>query len=97
MRNSVQHAGDAVRSVRAEPLGPDGIRVTVLDDGCGFDPVALGAPGSGQRAVHRLRALDGRADVRTAPGRGVRVVLSWGSIVVSGTSLLSDDELAVTS
>jgi signal transduction histidine kinase len=100
MRNSVQHAAGATRrSIRAEPLGPDGIRVTVQDDGCGFDPTGLrrtGA-GNGRRAVHRLRALDGRADVRTAPGRGVQVVLSWGSIVVSGTSLLSDDELAVTS
>ena len=69
------------------------------DDGCGFDPtdVRVTGAGAGRRAVHRLRALDGRADVLTAPGRGVRVVLSWGSIVVSGTSLLSDDELAVTS
>lgn len=92
MDNSVRHAGDADRSLTAEPLGPDGIRVVVADDGVGFEAAtALARSGSLHRTVvERMRQVHGRADVVSAPREGTRVTISWGSVVISGTRPLDD-------
>jgi signal transduction histidine kinase len=77
LANVVKHSG--VRSAVVE-IGRSGnaIRVTVSDEGHGFDP---GAPG-GQEASggfglfsirERLRQLGGAFEVESAPGRGTRV------------------------
>jgi signal transduction histidine kinase len=93
VRNSVQHAhGARRRTLRAVPLGPDGIRVVVEDDGCGFDPATV-EPGAGAAAVRALRALEGRADVRTAVGGGTGFTVSWGSVVMVGTDLVAEAPL----
>lgn len=91
MDNSRRHAGDADRSLTAMPLGPDGIRVLVADDGLGFDASSVLAAGSlHTTVVERMRQVHGRADVVSHPGRGTRVTISWGSVVVSGTRPLDD-------
>ena len=53
----------------------DAVRLDVVDDGQGFDPARLDAPGSGGgyglRAMRaRLRELGGGLDVESAPGEG---------------------------
>lgn len=79
LRNSVQHAGPAARAVHAR-LAPGEIEVTVLDDGAGFDPDAVG-PGRLGVAVSildRMGALPGgRAAVVSRPGVGTRVSIAW--------------------
>ena len=97
MDNSVHHAGDAERSLSAEPLGPDGIRVVVADDGTGFDVVPALAASRGLQmvVVERMRQVYGRADVASAPAEGTRVTISWGSVVISGTRPLDDSRVAV--
>lgn len=79
-RNSLLHAGarSVERSVsvwRAE----DRIRVTVSDDGQGFDPQSV-SPHRLGLAVSirgRLDAIGGTATVTSRPGHGTRVVLEW--------------------
>ena len=89
VENSRQHGSGATRrQLRAGPLGADGIRLSVSDDGCGFDPTAVAAAGlgHGHEAVLRLRVLEGRVDVQAVPGTGVTVTVSWGSDVMVGTT-----------
>jgi signal transduction histidine kinase len=70
-------AGNGTRAVVRARILPDGIEVTIRDHGPRTDPT--GAPGSRERADHevgeRLRAVGGRVEVWSAPGRGARVTL----------------------
>jgi signal transduction histidine kinase len=97
MDNSLRHAGEADRSLTAEPLGPDGIRVVVADDGVGFDASSAVALSRGLQltVVERMRQVHGRADIVSAPRGGTRVTISWGSVVVSGTRPLDDRKVAI--
>jgi signal transduction histidine kinase len=63
-----------------EPLTcPDGIRVTVRDAGAGFDPGQVDPSRLGLRRsiVERLADWGGRALIRSSPGAGTEVILSW--------------------
>ena len=46
----------------------------VVDDGRGFDPIAVSGGSGIQGITDRLAALGGRLDVRSAPGRGTTLV-----------------------
>lgn len=79
VRNSVLHAGPASRAVHAR-VTDDGIDVTVLDDGSGFDPDAVreGRLGVAVSILDRMRAVPGgRAAVVSRPGVGTRVSIGW--------------------
>jgi two-component sensor histidine kinase len=98
MDNSIRHAGDADRVLSAEPLGPDGIRVLVSDDGAGFDvePALAMNRGLQLAVVERMRQVFGRADVVSALREGTSVTISWGSVVVSGTRPLEDRKVVTS-
>lgn len=65
-QNAVKHAKATVIRVRLEER-PGSVRVSVEDDGAGFDD-ARPSPGSGLRNMReRLLAVDGRLAVRTSP------------------------------
>ncbi|GAA3337264.1 hypothetical protein GCM10017714_03550 [Curtobacterium pusillum] len=78
--NSVQHAGGAEvdRWIVVEQRGP-GVHVEVGDDGAGFEVAAIPAERLGVRRsiVERVVAVDGAAEVVTAPGAGTRILLDW--------------------
>lgn len=78
--NSVQHAGgpDVARWVRVEQHD-DGVHVEVGDDGRGFDVATIPAERLGVRRsiIERVAAVDGRAEVHSAPGEGTRIELRW--------------------
>ncbi|MFD3810415.1 ATP-binding protein [Rhodococcus sp. NPDC058639] len=80
VRNSVKHAGsDAMRSVRAE-VRRGRLDVRVVDDGCGFDPDDVGEDrlGVSVSICARMNQLPGgAAEVRSVPGAGTAVYLSW--------------------
>ena len=80
MRNSVLHAGpDAGRAVLIE-LAADEIRVTVVDDGTGFDPAAVPPQRLGIEVSIRQRVAalpGGWARVHSAVGRGTTVQVAW--------------------
>ncbi|TAM71891.1 MAG: ATP-binding protein [Microbacteriaceae bacterium] len=83
MVNSLQHAGraDAHRCVSIVGLEPQGVQVSVMDDGVGFDPAAVGAERLGLRVsiLERVARVGGEVTVRSAPGEGATIVLSWGA------------------
>ncbi|MFG6488787.1 sensor histidine kinase [Roseateles sp. BYS78W] len=74
LSNALRHAHATAVQVQLAVL-PGGVRLSVQDDGLGFDASAetpgLGLLGARERAA----ALGGRLDVRSAPGQGTRVEL----------------------
>lgn len=87
--NSVQHAGDGPvsRSVRLGTDADGRVRVEVLDDGVGFDRSAVPTERLGVRRsiIERMAAVDGAAEVFSAPGNGTRVMLVWPALVSRST------------
>lgn len=81
MVNSAQHAGAATTSRRVTlSEGPDaGVQVEVVDDGCGFDACAVPPERLGLRVsiIDRARRAGGEVSVRSAPGEGTAILLSW--------------------
>jgi signal transduction histidine kinase len=74
--NAARHAGARTIAVRLQD-GPE-LRVTVRDDGCGFDAEAAVAGGAGLGLLtmrERAEAAGGRVEVRSQPGEGTTVEL----------------------
>jgi two-component system sensor histidine kinase UhpB len=67
-----------------EPLA-GGVRLTITDDGIGFDP-KLHAPPNGRPAwglltmAERAESIGGRLVIDAAPGRGTRVIVKVGNV-----------------
>ncbi|WP_407561743.1 sensor histidine kinase [Streptomyces sp. 184] len=80
LNNVHRHAGTGHAYVTAagQPDGGDGVTVTVVDRGAGFDPERY-MPGLGLRSsVHgRMTEAGGTALVEGVPDEGVRVELRW--------------------
>lgn len=72
LRNAMRHSGASlIRMLIAEADG--GVELRVVDNGSGFDPTAAGA-GLGLTSMReRVRHLDGRLAVRSAPGDGAEI------------------------
>lgn len=84
LRNSIRHAGPAVRSVVVRTR-PGVLEVTVADDGVGFDPDSVPPHRLGVAVSirGRLRQLSGGSSfIDSAPGRGTTVRLTWRAIDV---------------
>jgi signal transduction histidine kinase len=80
MVNSLQHAGPGVaRWVEVRGLGAGAIEVEVVDEGRGFDPLAVPTERLGVRVSiqERMWSAGGHADIRSAPGEGTTVRLNW--------------------
>ncbi|QOR71327.1 sensor histidine kinase [Ruania alkalisoli] len=78
-RNSMRHAGQARREI-AMRIDHGSVRITVADDGRGFEPAHVPPSRLGLRAsiVDRMASLTGgRAQVHSRPGRGTVVTLTW--------------------
>jgi signal transduction histidine kinase/ligand-binding sensor domain-containing protein len=61
--------------LRQHPLG---VRLTVADDGVGFDPAAVGAGHLGQKIMReRAEAIGARISVHSKPGEGTVVTVIW--------------------
>ncbi|HEU5083849.1 MAG TPA: histidine kinase [Acidimicrobiales bacterium] len=80
IHNVERHAGAANLDV-ALTFEPDGLRLEVVDDGCGFEPApdvaALPEAGKlGLMGMHeRAHLVGGSLEIRSGPGAGTRVVL----------------------
>lgn len=71
--NAIRHSGASTVSLSA--VGAQGIRISVADNGCGFDPAKV-AGGSGLRSLRRRAAkIGGLVDFARPPGGGTSVVL----------------------
>ncbi|QVQ54221.1 sensor histidine kinase [Spiractinospora alimapuensis] len=74
LANIRKHARAETVVLRLE-YGEDAVRLTVTDDGVGFDPTAASS-GHGQDNIqHRVRHVGGTCTVRSSPGEGTTVSL----------------------
>jgi signal transduction histidine kinase len=76
LRNASRHAGAKHVDVRLDREDGDAV-LEIVDDGCGFDVegAELRRPGMGLFSMReRIGLVNGRLSVRSAPGRGTRVV-----------------------
>ena len=79
--NTLKHAQASKAQVCLELLGEGEMRVTVSDEGAGFDPCRLQPAGDGGgfglfSIRERVELLGGRLEIDSAPGRGSRVALT---------------------
>jgi signal transduction histidine kinase len=80
LANSIAHAGAATcRMVVASRTADGGIRISIEDDGRGFDLDRIAPERLGVRIsiIERMRLIGGDAEIRSAPGEGTVVVLRW--------------------
>jgi signal transduction histidine kinase len=88
-------AGPGVGSPGAGgPGGPDTVCVTVRDAGAGFDPARVDPARLGLRRSITERVADwgGRVSVRSAPGQGTVVSMSWpGTVPAAEADLVGVD------
>jgi len=77
LNNVARHAGAGSAFVDLE-LSPERVRLSVRDDGCGFDPGFLGPEHLGLRSMReRAAEVGARLEIEAAPGEGTRVVFEW--------------------
>jgi PAS domain S-box-containing protein len=80
--NAVKHAQVASVSVNVRQIGDQELRVTVSDDGPGFDPAPVGRidAGGGRFGLftirERLDFIGGHMEIDSAPGKGSRFTLT---------------------
>lgn len=79
LHNAVRHAAPSRVTVSLDTDAAAGVRLTVADDGTGFDPAdpAIPARRLGLTSMReRAAALGGTLEVRSHPGQGTTVVLA---------------------
>jgi signal transduction histidine kinase len=75
LNNALKHARASRVAVRLRQL-PQGVELSVEDDGCGFDPQHPPAGGQGlSNMAERVGRLNGALTIRSAAGQGTRVML----------------------
>lgn len=81
LNNVYKHAGAARAWVKVETHGQE-LRLTVRDDGAGFDPEAVLQAGRGTKfglvgMRERAELLGGSLELQSAPGQGTRLVVTF--------------------
>lgn len=77
LHNVVRHSGARHVELMLQSTAGGGLRLSIADDGCGFDP-AQATRGAGLESMRRRAAAIGASFmVESAPGRGTRIVLAW--------------------
>jgi signal transduction histidine kinase len=75
LNNTVRHSGATQVQLRVE-ISPNEVVVQVEDNGCGFETASASPQGNGLTNIkRRLEQIGGRAEIRSAPGRGTTVAL----------------------
>ncbi|HEY2049997.1 MAG TPA: sensor histidine kinase [Caulobacteraceae bacterium] len=76
MRNATRHAQATTVRVVLTPL-PGGVRLTVIDDGKGFDPDATSSGFGLSGLRERAAGIGAKLTIDSAPGRGAKIVATW--------------------
>ena len=99
MTNSVKHAGgpEITRSVVLRGTSAGGVQSVISDDGAGFDPALIASERLGVRVsiLERIRLVGGDAEIRTAPGLGTTITLSWPAASREAVEPVDLNELAL--
>jgi signal transduction histidine kinase len=81
LNNVAKHSGAdrAKLSLAPTPEHPEGARLTIEDDGAGFDPVGAGGGQLGLGIMkERAEAVGAHVVICSAPGDGTTVAVTWG-------------------
>ncbi|MBO4710114.1 MAG: sensor histidine kinase [Kiritimatiellae bacterium] len=77
--NAVRH-GHATTLKVAGTIDGGRLLFSVADDGCGFDPTTRPGMEQGhfglEGVMERVKALDGKADITSTPGKGTRIAIN---------------------
>lgn len=74
LQNAAKHSGATTAMVQLA-YGAKGLTLTIADDGCGFETTRGWQKGLGLISMkERLEAIGGTLRVRSAPGKGTRVI-----------------------
>jgi signal transduction histidine kinase len=81
--NSTKHAGSATKRVVLLQSDGKGLKIVVSDNGKGFRPSKISKDRLGIQlsVIGRVKAVSGRAFIRSEPGKGTDVVLEWSPSV----------------
>lgn len=75
LTNALRHA-EASRIELALRVGPQALRLSITDDGCGGDPPRSAADGNGRLGIReRVSALGGKVEWRLSAGGGTQLVV----------------------
>jgi signal transduction histidine kinase len=75
LQNVAKHAGPDATALVTVQGRADGVTVSIVDDGVGCDPTAIGASRGVLNMADRAGALGGELTVDSAPGSGARVTM----------------------
>jgi len=77
LHNVARHSRATRVAVALQPSGSGGLRLTIEDDGCGFDSTQP-STGAGLESMRRRAAAIGASlSLDSARGRGTRIALDW--------------------
>lgn len=77
LNNVIKHSDAQHASVRLA-VDEEGVRVSISDDGRGFDPATVTPDHLGLGIMsERARVLGGELELGTAPGEGTRILATW--------------------
>ncbi|NDJ78519.1 MAG: PAS domain S-box protein [Chloroflexi bacterium] len=77
LNNVVKHA-QATRVTVSLHHEPDTLSLSVIDDGCGFDPGAIEATSMGLRIMHeRALSIGANLSIISQQGQGTQILVSW--------------------
>jgi len=86
LQNAVKHSRACEVAIRLSG-GPEGLTLTITDNGVGFDVDAVSGSGLGLPTMaQRLEPFGGALRIRTRPGAGTRLEISVPSGVVRATA-----------
>ena len=93
LSNAFKHAES--RQIRISAAGRNHFKISVTDDGRGFDPQCVRRGGLGLPGMRaRVQALGGRLDIASAAGRGTTVTASF-DLKPAEMNRLADQEIPV--
>ena len=79
LRNAKRHAEVSVVRVAADSIG-GWYRVTIADEGRGFDPAVNSSWGRRHSVQEPVESIGGQVLTRSTPGQGTSVAIEWPSI-----------------
>jgi signal transduction histidine kinase/ligand-binding sensor domain-containing protein len=77
LHNVARHAAARNVALLLQTTGGGGLRLSIADDGRGFDPAADSAGAGLESMRRRAAAIGARLDIASIPGGGTRIVLDW--------------------
>jgi signal transduction histidine kinase len=74
LANVTRHSGATCVDIQLA-YESEAVRLTITDNGCGFDPASASGSGVGLLSMaERTGAVAGKLEINSAPGRGTRIL-----------------------